>query len=167
VYVIYYFAIITSIIMPCDDLGETNHHCLRVGCHKLEVGAATNGHKLDVTWRLQDDVVGSREVDHIEGEHLGTVVARISESGRQINLPEGDELHAQDHSVKGVQARLFLSRSWPSPNPSKVLWYVRLRPLPPSMKALVNRVVSTSRSTMRRIFSALGYNPDDLSDQKL
>jgi hypothetical protein len=34
VYVMYYFAIITSIMMPCDDPGKPNHPCLRVGCHK-------------------------------------------------------------------------------------------------------------------------------------
>jgi hypothetical protein len=33
VYVMYYFAIITSVMMPCDDSGETYRSCLRVGCH--------------------------------------------------------------------------------------------------------------------------------------
>jgi hypothetical protein len=32
-YVMYYFAIITSVMMPRDDLGETNRSCLRAGCH--------------------------------------------------------------------------------------------------------------------------------------
>jgi hypothetical protein len=31
--VMYYFAIITSIMMHIDDPGETNHPCLRAGCH--------------------------------------------------------------------------------------------------------------------------------------
>jgi hypothetical protein len=31
VYVMYYFAIITSVMMPHDHPGETNHPCLRVG----------------------------------------------------------------------------------------------------------------------------------------
>jgi hypothetical protein len=32
--VMYYFAIITSIMMPRDDPGETEHPCLREGCHR-------------------------------------------------------------------------------------------------------------------------------------
>jgi hypothetical protein len=32
--VMYYFAIITSIMMPRRDPGETNRPCLRAGCHK-------------------------------------------------------------------------------------------------------------------------------------
>jgi hypothetical protein len=31
--VMYYFAIITFIMMPRGDPGETNQPCLRVGCH--------------------------------------------------------------------------------------------------------------------------------------
>jgi hypothetical protein len=33
VYVMYYFAIITSLMMPRDDPSETNRSCLRAGCH--------------------------------------------------------------------------------------------------------------------------------------
>jgi hypothetical protein len=33
VYVMYYFVIITSVMMSCDDHGETNHPCLRAGRH--------------------------------------------------------------------------------------------------------------------------------------
>jgi hypothetical protein len=32
-YVMYYSTIITSAMMPRDDPGETEHPCLRVGCH--------------------------------------------------------------------------------------------------------------------------------------
>jgi hypothetical protein len=32
-YVMYYFVIITSVMMPRDDPGETNRSYLRVGCH--------------------------------------------------------------------------------------------------------------------------------------
>jgi hypothetical protein len=32
-YVMYYFAIITPVMMPCGDPGETNHPCLRTGRH--------------------------------------------------------------------------------------------------------------------------------------
>jgi hypothetical protein len=31
--VMYYFEIITSIMMPRDDPGETNRPCLRAGCN--------------------------------------------------------------------------------------------------------------------------------------
>jgi hypothetical protein len=33
VYVMYYFAVITFVMMPHDDPGETNHPCLRAECH--------------------------------------------------------------------------------------------------------------------------------------
>jgi hypothetical protein len=33
VYVMYYFTIITSVMMPRRDLGETNQPCLRAGYH--------------------------------------------------------------------------------------------------------------------------------------
>jgi hypothetical protein len=41
VYVMYYFAIITSIMMPRDDPGETNRPYLRAGCHKNDVMRVT------------------------------------------------------------------------------------------------------------------------------
>jgi hypothetical protein len=85
-------------------------------------------------------VIGSKEVDHLKGEHLGAVVAHVSENDRQTFLPECDGL---------LGCGLVLSRSQPSPNPLKVSSYMRLRPLPPSMRALVSQVVPTSRSTMR------------------
>jgi hypothetical protein len=51
----------------------------------------------------QDDMVRPREVDHLKGEHFEVVVAHTYECDRQSNLPEGDKLLAQDHSVeKGV-----------------------------------------------------------------
>jgi hypothetical protein len=51
-------------------------------------------------------MVGSKEVDHLEGERLCTVVARVFESDRHINLPEGDGLLAQNHFVEWVRAGL-------------------------------------------------------------
>jgi hypothetical protein len=50
---------------------------------------AVDGHELDIIWPLYNDVVGSREVDHLEVEHLGVVAARISENDVQIDLFEG------------------------------------------------------------------------------
>jgi hypothetical protein len=48
-------------------------------------------------------MVRPREVDHLKGEHFEVVVAHAYECDRQSNLPEGDKLLAQDHSVeKGV-----------------------------------------------------------------
>jgi hypothetical protein len=35
VYVMYYFTIITYLMMHRDDPGETECPCLRTGCHKL------------------------------------------------------------------------------------------------------------------------------------
>jgi hypothetical protein len=49
---------------------------------ELEVGVAGNGHGLDVAWPPQDDVIRSEEVDHLKGEHLGAVVAHVSEGDR-------------------------------------------------------------------------------------
>jgi hypothetical protein len=73
---------------------------------ELEVGIVGDGHELDVTWSPQYDVVGSGEVDHFEGERFSAVVVRISESDRQINLPKGDGLLAQNHSIEWVWAGL-------------------------------------------------------------
>jgi hypothetical protein len=71
------------------------------------------------------------------------VVSCVSKDDRHGNLPEGDGFLARDGS--GV----LLSWSWVSTSPSKVSRYMRLRPLPPSMRALVSRVVPTSRLTIR------------------
>jgi hypothetical protein len=92
-------------------------------------------------------VVGPSEVDHLKGESFGAVVACVSECDRQSNLPEGDELLARDHFVEWAWAVLDLS--WVSTSPLKVSRYMRLRPLPPSMRTLVRWVVPTSGSTMR------------------
>jgi hypothetical protein len=54
----------------------------------------------------QDDMVGSKEVDHLEGERLCMVVALVFESDRHINLPEGDGLLAQNHFIEWVRAGL-------------------------------------------------------------
>jgi hypothetical protein len=35
VYVMYYFVIITSVMMPRDDPDETNRPYLRAGCHRM------------------------------------------------------------------------------------------------------------------------------------
>jgi hypothetical protein len=48
-------------------------------------------------------VVWSGEVDHLEGERLNAVVARVSKSNGQIDLPEGNGLLAQNHSVEWVR----------------------------------------------------------------
>jgi hypothetical protein len=53
-------------------------------------------------------VVRPEEVDHLEGEHFGAVVACIPKGDRQTNLPEGDGLLARDHSIERVQASFEL-----------------------------------------------------------
>jgi hypothetical protein len=84
-------------------------------------------------------VVRPGEAEYLKGEHLSTVVARIPEGDMQANLPEGDKLLAQ-----------------PNPNPLKVSRYMRLRPLPSSMRALVSRVVPISGQTMRANLPGFG-----------
>jgi hypothetical protein len=69
---------------------------------ELEIGIARDGHELDVTWPPQDSTVGSREVNHLEGEHLYVAVACISESDMQTDLPEWDGLFTWDHYVERV-----------------------------------------------------------------
>jgi hypothetical protein len=83
----------------CDDAGRSRYL-------EIEVGVVGDGHELDVTWPSQDDMVWPGEVDHLEGERLNTIVARISESDMQIYLPEWGGLLAQDHSVERVRASL-------------------------------------------------------------
>jgi hypothetical protein len=56
------------------------------------VGIAGDGHELDMTWSSQDDVVRLGEIDHLERECLGAVVARISEGDWQSDPQEGDGL---------------------------------------------------------------------------
>jgi hypothetical protein len=128
------------------DLGIYDDDFGRPWYLELEVGVAGDGHKLDITWPPKDDGVGFGEVDHLEGESLGAVVAHVSKSDGQIDLPEWDGLLACDHFVEWVQ--MILSRSRPSPSLAKVLRYMRFRPLPPSMRSL-SQVVPTSGSTMR------------------
>jgi hypothetical protein len=53
-----------------------------------------------------------------------------------------------------------LSRFLASSNPSKVLRYMRLRPLPPSTRDLVCRVVSTSGSTRRENLLGFGIQSE-------
>jgi hypothetical protein len=91
----------------------------------------------------QDDVVRPGEIDHIECKRLGAVIAHVSKGDRQSNPP-----------IEWVWAALELVAS--EPNPSNVLWYMRLRSLPPSMKALVSRVVLTNGLTMRGNLPSLG-----------
>jgi hypothetical protein len=94
-------------------------------------------------------VIGPDKVDYLKGEHLGVVVACIFEGDIESNLPKGDGLLARDHSVEWVRAIFELVPGQSSP--SKML-----RPLPPSMRALVSQVVPTSGSTMRGNLPCLG-----------
>jgi hypothetical protein len=80
----------------------------RPGYLELEIGVARDGHEPDITWPPQDDVVRSREIDHLQHERLGVVVACISEGYWQSDPPEGDGLLAQDYSVEWVWAALEL-----------------------------------------------------------
>jgi hypothetical protein len=48
-------------------------------------------------------VVQSREVNHLEGECLGAVVSCVSKSDRKSDLPEWDELLAQDYFIERVR----------------------------------------------------------------
>jgi hypothetical protein len=82
---------------------------------ELEVGISGDGHEIYVTWLPQDDMIGPREVDHLIGEHLGAVVACVTEGLRQSILPEGDELLARDHSIEWVWALFELELSQPQP----------------------------------------------------
>jgi hypothetical protein len=54
---------------------------------ELEDGVARHGHEHDVAWPPQDDMVQSREVNHLKCDCLGVIVARIIESDGQIDLP--------------------------------------------------------------------------------
>jgi hypothetical protein len=73
---------------------------------ELEVGVAGDGHECDKAWPPQDDMIRPREVDHLEREHFGAVVACISKSDRQGDLPQGDGLLAQDHYIEWVRVAL-------------------------------------------------------------
>jgi hypothetical protein len=57
---------------------------------------------------VQDDVVRDREVDYLECDHHGVVVAHVSDDDRQIDPPDGNRLFARDHSVERVWAALEL-----------------------------------------------------------
>jgi hypothetical protein len=47
-------------------------------------------------------VVGPREVDHLKSESFGVIVACVSKGDMQRNLPKGDRVLAQYHSVERV-----------------------------------------------------------------
>jgi hypothetical protein len=81
---------------------------------ELEVGVAGDGHELDVTWPPQDDVVRTREINHLKSKHFGVVVACVSEGDRQSNLPEGDGLLVRDHCIEWMWAtfELVLGNPW-------------------------------------------------------
>jgi hypothetical protein len=53
-------------------------------------------------------VVRVGEVDYFKREHFGSIVARVSDSDRQGNLPKGDGLLTLDHSTERVWAALEL-----------------------------------------------------------
>jgi hypothetical protein len=84
---------------------------------ELEVGVTGDGHELDVAWSSHDDMIRPREVDHLEREHLGAVVARISEGDRQGDLPEGAGLLARDHFIEWVWDALELIPGESQPHP--------------------------------------------------
>jgi hypothetical protein len=60
-------------------------------------------------------VVRPGEVDYLEREHLGAVVAHVFEGDRRINLLEGNKLSARDHSIERVWATLELVTGKPQP----------------------------------------------------
>jgi hypothetical protein len=62
-------------------------------------------------------VVRPRKVDHLERKCLGAVVARVSEGDWQSDVPEGDGLLAQDHSVELMWAIVELIPGKPQPLP--------------------------------------------------
>jgi hypothetical protein len=99
-------------------------------------------------------MVRPRKVDHLKRECLSAVVARASEGDRQSDPPMGDRLLPWDHSVKWMWAALELLTG--KPHLAKVSRYMRLMPLPPSMRALVSQVIPTSGSTMRGNLPGLG-----------
>jgi hypothetical protein len=82
---------------------------------EFEVSVARDGNEQDITRLPQDDVVRAGEVDYLECECLGVVVAHVSEGERQGDLPKRDGLFAQDHSIEWVWAAFELVIGKPSP----------------------------------------------------
>jgi hypothetical protein len=76
------------------------------------------------------------------------VVAHVSDDDRQIDPPDGNRLFARDHSVERVWAALELVTGKPY-QLKGVLRYMRFRPLLPSMRALLSRVIQTRGLTLR------------------
>jgi hypothetical protein len=76
------------------SIGLHNDDPSEPGYLELEVGIARDGHELDITWLSQDDVVGSRKIDHLECECLGVVVAHVSEGDQKSEPSEGGGLLA-------------------------------------------------------------------------
>jgi hypothetical protein len=109
-------------------------------------------------------VISPREVNHLKCNCFSPVVARISEGDRQGDSPKGGGLLAQDHSIEWMRTTLELISGKSSP--SKVSWYLSLKSLPPSMRALVSWVIPTSELTMRGNLLGLGYSSGGPSDQK-
>jgi hypothetical protein len=58
--------------LPSDDPSGSKYL-------EFEVSIARDGHELDITWLPKDDMVRPREVNYLECEHLGVVVAHVSE----------------------------------------------------------------------------------------
>jgi hypothetical protein len=60
-------------------------------------------------------VVRPKEVDYLKRECLNALVAHVSEGDRKGDLPEGDRLFAEDHSLERVWATLELVTGMPQP----------------------------------------------------
>jgi hypothetical protein len=121
---------------------------------EFEVSIAGDGHELDITQPPQDDVVRPGEVNYLECERLGVVVAHVSEGDRQGDPPKRDGLFVWDHSIERVWAALELITG--KPQPLKSVEVHEVEAAAPSMRALVSWVVSTSGLTMRGNLPSLG-----------
>jgi hypothetical protein len=90
------------------SLGLHGDDFSRPRCLELEVGVARDGHELYITWPPHDDMLRPGQVDHLESERFGVVVACISEGDTKSNPPKGDGLLARDHSIEWMWATLEL-----------------------------------------------------------
>jgi hypothetical protein len=103
-------------------------------------------------------VVRPEEIDYLEHDHLGALVAHVSEGDRQDYPPKRGRFFARDHSVEQVWAALELVTGEPQPLKGVEVYEVEATTPPPhaSMRALVSQVIPPSGLTMRGNLPGLG-----------
>lgn len=125
---------------------------------QLEVCVIGDDHELNGAWSHQDGVVGSREIHHLELQPLGTKVGGFAECDMQSDSFERVGLAAGHDVMEWSELRCSVERA--IAKPSKVLMYMMLRPLPPSMSSLERHfepiISSTTRGRSRDAGSCLG-----------